>query len=194
MNKVFNIIISGVGGQGLITLNQIIAEAALVEGYDVKTSELHGLSQRGGSVETHIRFGEKIYSPLITNNRADLILAFEISEGLRANSYANKNTIFLINNHYIPFIGGLTKEEIKKRLNVLPKNKLYLISASEICKKELKNEVVSGIYLLGYAVYKKLIPLGPQSLLGAISKIIPENYLELNKKAFQLSRNLTKIE
>ncbi len=188
MNKVFNIIISGVGGQGLITLNQIIAEAALVEGYDVKTSELHGLSQRGGNVETHIRFGEKVYSPLITNNRADLILSLEISEGLRAITYANPKTLFIVNKHYIPYISGLPEEEILNKIKSLIKNNLYLIPASEICKKELEKEVVSGIYLLGYGVYKKIIPLKPDSVLKAIERIIPQKYLDLNKKAFNLAK------
>ena len=83
-HKTFNIILSGVGGQGIITLLQILAEAAFVEKYDVKTSELHGLSQRGGSVVAHLRFGEKIFSPLIKATEADLILSLEISEAVRA--------------------------------------------------------------------------------------------------------------
>jgi len=95
MNKPFNIIITGVGGQGVITLTQIIAEAALIEGKDVKTSELHGLSQKGGSVQTHIRFGKKVYSPLIAEGKADLILSLEIIEGLRKINYANSKTNFL---------------------------------------------------------------------------------------------------
>lgn len=69
-----NIIIAGIGGQGVITLTRILANAALLDGYDVKTSELHGLSQRGGYVETHIRFGKKIYSPLVMPGKADLII------------------------------------------------------------------------------------------------------------------------
>jgi indolepyruvate ferredoxin oxidoreductase beta subunit len=71
----FNMIINGVGGQGLITLLKIISEAALVEGKDIRTSELHGLSQRGGSVEVYIRFGKKIWSPLVEKGKADLILS-----------------------------------------------------------------------------------------------------------------------
>src|SRR4030042_4394517 len=94
----FNIVIKGVGGQGLITLLQIIAEAALSEGYSVRTSELHGLSQRGGSVEVHIRFGKKIYSPIVAQGKADLILGLEMQEGLRGAPFSNKKTKFLINN------------------------------------------------------------------------------------------------
>ena len=83
-NKNFNIILTGVGGQGIITLLSVIDEAAFVEGYDIKSSELHGLSQRGGSVEAHIRFGKKVYSPMVSNGKADLIIALEALEALRS--------------------------------------------------------------------------------------------------------------
>lgn len=186
--KDFNIVISGVGGQGLITLLQILAEAALIEGLEVKTSELHGLSQREGSVEAHIRFGEKIWSPLVSLGRADLIFGLEATEGLRILPYANKKTVFLINKYFSPFFGGLSQQEVIEKINTLIKSKKYLIPASEICKKELGSEVVGGIYLLGFAVFKKLIFLKPESVITAIEKIIPEKYLKLNKKAFQLVR------
>ena len=190
MEKNFNIIISGVGGQGLITLLRIIAEAALIEGFDVKTSELHGLSQRGGSVETHIRLGRKVYSPLISLGTADLILSLEVSESLRAISYANPKTVFLVNKYSLSFPGALSEKEIIKKINALTKGRKYILSASEICKKELGKEVVSGVYLLSYGAFKKIIPLKPSSILKAISEIIPERYLELNKKAFKLARTL----
>lgn len=190
MKKNFNIIISGTGGQGLITLLQIIAEAALIEGFNIKTSELHGLSQRGGSVEVHIRFGKKtrgVYSPLVAFGSADLILSLETPETLKVLPYANQKTIFLVNKYLFSFPGCLSEDETIKKLKTLVKRSLYIIPASEICQKELENEVVSGIYLLGYAVYKKLIPLKAGSILKAIEKNIPEKYLELNKKAFELA-------
>lgn len=189
MKKTFNIIIAGVGGQGLITLTQILAEAALSEGYDVKTSELHGLSQRGGSVETYIRFGKKVYSPLIDEGSADLVLSLEVQEGLRKISFANTKTIFVVNNNYILYQGGLNQKEIEKKIESLLKKRLHLISASEICKRELNNEVVSGVYLLGYCAFKKIIPLDPASILKAIEKVVPNKYLELNKKALNLAND-----
>ena len=173
----------------MITLLSIIDEAAFIEGHDVRSSELHGLSQREGSVETQVRFGKKVYSPLIRNGQADLIIGLEILEGLRAVSRAGKQTKFLIDKYFSPFIGSLKKEEILENLNKIPRDKLYLKEASDICKKELGNEVASGIYLLGYAVYRKLIPLKPESVLKGISKIVPGKYLDLNKKAFNLGKN-----
>ena len=144
-NKVFNIIIAGVGGQGLITLTQILAEAALLQGYDVKTSELHGLAQRGGSVETHFRFGKEVYSPLIDDGQADLIVSLEIQEGLRKITFSNLKTNFIINNIHIAYPGALSKTEVERKAKNLLKERLHLVFASEICKKELGNEVVGGI-------------------------------------------------
>ena len=114
--KNFNIIISGVGGQGLITITKILAKAALIDGFDVKTSELHGLSQRGGSVETAIRFGHKIDSPLIRQGGADLIISLELQEALRACYYASKDskTMFLINDFVKPIPG--TKKPDKSQV------------------------------------------------------------------------------
>lgn len=188
MKKKFNIIISGTGGQGLITLLQIIAEAALIEGFDVKTSELHGLSQRGGSVETHLRFGKEIYSPLVAQGTADLILSLEISEALKMLSYASPKTVFVVNKNLISYPGGFEEKEIIQKIKNFGKRSKYIIPASEICQKELGEEVVSGIYLLSYAIHKNLIPLKPDSILKGISKVVPEKYLDLNKKAFEIAK------
>jgi indolepyruvate ferredoxin oxidoreductase beta subunit len=188
MENNFKITIVGVGGQGIITLISLIAEAAFVEGYDVKSSELRGLSQRGGSVDAQIIFGKKVYSPLIPQGRADLIMGLEMLEGLRGTVYANKEADFLVNDYVLPFLGILKKEEILSKLQETAKNKLYMVPASQICKDKLQNEVVSTIYLLGYAVYKNLIPLKEESVLTAIKNVMPEKYQELNIKAFQLAK------
>ena len=183
--KNFDIIITGVGGQGIITLISLIDEAAFVEGYDVKSSELHGLSQRGGSVEAHIRMGEKIQSPLVGNGKANLIMSLELLEGLRETAKAGKNTKFLINKYSLAFQGGLSQEEILKNL---PKENIYLVPASDICKEKLQKEIVSSVYLLGYGVYNKIIPIKPESVLKAIENTIPEKYRELNINAFNLAK------
>ncbi len=89
-NKEINIVISGVGGQGLITLGKVLARAAFLEGKDIKMSELHGLSQRGGSVAVQVRFGKKVYSPLISVQGADLVIAMERNEALKSCALADK--------------------------------------------------------------------------------------------------------
>ena len=126
-NKNFNIIITGVGGQGIVTLLQVIDEAAFIEGYDVKSSELHGLSQRGGSVEAHIRFGKKVFSPMVSDGGADLIIALEALEGLRESVKAGKQTKILINEYFLPFIGSVSKEEIIKQLENSKKDFDYFL-------------------------------------------------------------------
>ena len=185
----FNIVIKGVGGQGLITLLQIVADAAMSERYDVRTSELHGLSQRGGSVEVHIRFGKKIYSPMVAQGKADLILGLEMQEALRGAYFANKNTKFLVNQQIAPIPLGKSFSE-KELLNIFKKftKNIILVPASDICREKLGTDVVSGVYLISSAVFKKLIPLKPNSILKAIKKIIPEKFLELNIKTFNLAR------
>jgi indolepyruvate ferredoxin oxidoreductase beta subunit len=185
MQNNFNIILTGVGGQGLITLLSVIDEAALVEGYDIRSSELHGLSQRGGSVEAHIIFGKKVYSPMVSNGRADLIIALELLEGLRESSKAGKQTKLLINDYFLSFLNSPGEEEVKEQLKIIGSN-LYLVPASQACKDRLQNEVVCTMYLLGYAVSKKLVPLKKDSVLQAIKNIIPQKYLQLNLSAFNL--------
>lgn len=180
MKKDFNIVIVGTGGQGLITLLQIIAEAALDAGFDVKTSELHGLSQRGGSVEVHIRFGKKIYSPLVAQGKADFILSLETQESLRAAYFADSQTTFLINKYIIPIPlqKPLSEQQILTVLKKITK-KINLVQAEG---------VTAGVYLLSLAGFKNFIPLKPGLILKAIKKVIPEQYLELNLKAFESAR------
>ncbi|MBZ9572579.1 indolepyruvate oxidoreductase subunit beta [Patescibacteria group bacterium] len=192
MKKDFNIILAGVGGQGIITLTRILAEAALIEKLDVKTSELHGLSQRGGSVETHVRFGKKVHSPLVKQTGADLIISLEAQEALRACYYGSKKqTVFLVNDFIKPIFGVKKVSSISKIQKELKKfsKKVIFIPASKIAKEELGNEVLAGVFLLGYASFKKLVPLTPASILKAIKRVIPKKYLELNEKAFSLAKS-----
>ncbi len=186
----FNMVISGVGGQGLITLLQVIAQAAQDEGYEVRTSELHGLSQRGGSVEVHIRFGKRIYSPIVSSGRADLILGLEMQEVLKVAYYAGPKTNFLINQsiQVIPLVKNFDEKEISDNLKKISKN-INIIPADKICQEKLGNSVVAGIYLISWATFKKLIPIKSTSISNAIKKIIPEKYLELNMKAFELAKD-----
>jgi len=186
----FNMMIVGTGGQGLITLLQIISEAAVLEGYDIKTSELHGLSQRGGSVEVHIRFGKKIFSPMVAQGKADLVLALEEQEALNGLYFSNPKTIFLINQFIvpIPLKKSLSEAEILLQLKKETKN-IHLVPADKICQEKLGNSVVSGVYLISLAAFNDFIALNPLSIQKAIKKLMPEKHLELNLKAFELAKN-----
>lgn len=188
----FNVMIAGVGGQGLITLLRIIATAALFEDYDVGTSELHGLSQRGGSVETHIRFGKEIYSPLVRQGGADLIIALEAQEALKSCYYASKEakTTFLVNNFLNPISGGKKMPSTKSILKNLQgfSQKAILMPAAKICQKEVGTPITAGIFILGYVISKKLLPLSQNSALRAIKKIIPEKYWDINIQSLKVAK------
>ncbi len=192
--KEFNLIVSGVGGQGALTLATIIAEAALKQGYDVRTTELHGLAQRGGSIPIHIRFGEKMYTPLVLEGEADLIIALEPLEALRTTYFGSKKqkTTFLIDNYKIPPITVSvfgekypSMDDIVNHIKPFSGN-VIVLNASEIVEKETGSILTSNIFILGYAVSKGLLPLKENFVLKTIEETVPQKYFELNKKAFEL--------
>jgi indolepyruvate ferredoxin oxidoreductase beta subunit len=190
MKKDFNLVIVGVGGQGQITLLRILEEAALFENKDFKGSELHGLSQRGGSVEVHFRMGKSIFSPLVSQGDADLILVLEMQEALRSLYYASSKTQFLLNKLIVPIPGENTVAE-NQILDSLKNftRKIEIVEASKICKEKFQKEVLAGVYLLGYAQKKKFLPLKRESLEEGIKRVIPEKYLKENLETFKFSQS-----
>jgi indolepyruvate ferredoxin oxidoreductase beta subunit len=188
-NKVFNCVIVGTGGQGLITLLEVLSDAAVKNGLDAKTSELHGLSQRGGSVEVHIKFGKKVFSPLVEAKKADLIVGLEMQECLKAAYFSGPQTQYLINKTEVAIPGKplLAEEEIIGNLKKFTK-KIEVIDANGICQKELGTPAVAGVYLLCLAAFKNLIPLSPDSMREAIKSSVAEKHLELNVKAWELAK------
>jgi indolepyruvate ferredoxin oxidoreductase beta subunit len=185
----FNILITGVGGQGLVTLVDVLAKAILADGKDVKSSELHGLSQRGGAVAIYVSMGERVFSPLFKKGDADLVLGLDLLEGLRACDFANNDTKLLINDYLLPFVGIMPKEEILINLQKVGGQNLHLVEASKICKEKMQKEILATMYLLGYAVYKKYLDIKPESVIIGMKKVIPEKYLQMNMDAFNLAKN-----
>jgi len=192
--KDFNLVIVGVGGQGILTLGNIVAEAAMREGLDVKTSELHGLAQRGGPIPCHVRFGEKIYSSIVMQGEADLVIGLEPLEALRAAYYGSKEkkTVFVFDTWRIIPSSILAQKEAYPSLKEIEKSlkpfssKAVVLNASDVAKKETGSVVYTNIYLLGYAVGKKFIPLKKNSIIDGMKAVIPEKYFDLNKKVFEL--------
>jgi len=137
MKEVKSILFIGVGGQGTILASKILSEGLLRNGYDVKMSEVHGMAQRGGSVTTQVRFGEKVYSPLIEKGKADAIVAFEKSEALRALPYLKEGGHLIVNDyeiHPVPVLIGLEKypEGVNEALRSTAENTV-IIKAAEGC-------------------------------------------------------------
>jgi len=190
--KTFGVVIVGTGGQGLITLLEILSDAAIKQGLDAKTSELHGLSQRGGSVEVHIKFGKQVFSPLVGAKKADLIVGLEMQECLKAAYFASPQTKFLINKLAVAIPGkvSLTEEEVVKDLKKFTKS-IEMIDANDICAKELGTPVVSGIFLLCLAAFKKMIPLEPETILEAIKSSVAPKHLDLNIKTWEFAKQFS---
>lgn len=197
MNE-FNLIVTGIGGQGILTLGSIITEAALKQGYDVTQAELHGLSQRGGHVDIHIRFGEKIYSSLILPGRANLIIGLEPLETLRVIKYASKqNKTTTLTDTYVikPLTMSVKKERYPSIENMAEKieqfsSKTITLNATATAKKEVGNAMLANVYLLGFA--SAILPIKEEFLVQAIKETVREKYIEDNLKIFELGRKAAK--
>lgn len=190
-NKVFNLIINGYGGQGVLTIAEILAKAAILQGYDVKQAELHGLSQRGGSLECHLRFGEKVNSPLIRRANADLIISLELLEALRACYYANKNKTIIIANARIfnpyPFEPQrITAEKITSDIKKFAKI-LKLVKADELIQEITKDTAMINTLMLGFASAEEFLPLKKELILKAMAERLRPQFLADNQKIFQIA-------
>ncbi len=151
MSQVKNILLVGVGGQGTILASKILSEGLVQSGYDVKMSEIHGMSQRGGNVSTQIRFGEKVFSPIVGKGEADIIVAFEKMEALRWIEYLKPGGKMVINDFEIPSVPilmGIAKypEQILEDLSA--KAQISVFKAGEIAS-EIGNSKGMNVVLLG---------------------------------------------
>jgi len=193
-NKTFNVVVTGVGGQGIITLTRIIAQAAYIEGLEAKITEVHVLAQRGGHVWCHVRFGKKVHSPLIKQADADLVISFEPLEALRIVNLVSAKTKLIINSDkVIPLSVSTDKKpyptinKIKAELNKLTKH-VDFFPATTYIKKQVGSTVPLNIYMLGLASAKNIIPLSESSLIESIRKTVKPKFFNLNKKVFQLAK------
>ena len=190
-----NIMIVGVGGQGTLLTSRILGAAAIREGYDVKVSEVHGMSQRGGSVVTYVRFGDEVYSPVIGRGEADVLLAFEPLEAARALSYLKKDGVLVTNTQKInpmPVIAGAMEypkntEEKIKALGV----DLRAFDALRLAE-DAGNSKALNVVLVGYL--STLGIFSEETLLAALKECVPQKLLDVNLKAFDLGKNATPIK
>ncbi len=184
-----NIMIVGVGGQGTLLASRILGNTLINQGYDVKLSEVHGMSQRGGSVVTYVKYGEKVYSPIIDCGEADIILAFELLEALRALPYLKKGGKMLVNNQKMdpmPVITGNAEypENIIEKLS--EKADVVSVSALELAK-EAGNIKAVNVVLIGLLAKASDIPY--EKWIESIKETVPEKFLDVNLKAFDLGYN-----
>ena len=189
----FNLIIPGVGGQGGLTLSRIIGNAAMVEGYNVRIGETLGMSQRYGSVLSYLRFGEEVYSPLIEEGKANLMLALEPAEALRNARFLGKKSVAIINAYPIHTATTLVGKEKYPELGEIRDaiGKICPVHMTNFQREADKiNPRTLGVLMLGYAYGKGLIPLKRDSLLGGIKLTLRERLWEMNFRAFERGEEL----
>ncbi len=193
--EVYGVFMGGVGGMGLLTLGRIIADAALMEGYNVKTSEFHGLAQRYGTLQCQVRFSKgPIHSSIIPTGQADLVIGLEPLEGLRGAIYASKQagTKYLLNtNRVYPAVLSIEKKEYPSMASILNKarmftKELYHLNASNIVQEQTGDTLLTNTYMLGTAVANRLMPLKRKNVLKSLLNIVPKETAALNKKIFSL--------
>lgn len=186
-----SLLLVGVGGQGTILVSKILSEGLLEEGYDVKMSEIHGMSQRGGSVTTQIRFGEKVYSPTINKGEADLLVSFEKLEAARYIEQLKKDGTLIVNKEEmwpLPVLTGLEAypENIIEEIDEKIENVIW-VNAREIAEA-LGEPRSQNIVILGMTV--KSLGLEHIDWKAKIKAFLPEKVHEVNIKAFERGLSL----
>ena len=187
----FDLLLTGVGGQGNILASDIIGEVALTAGYDVKKTDTLGMAQRGGSVVSHVRLAEKVYSPLIKEGEVDILLAFEKLEGIRWVNYLRPGGIAIINDHALPPLSvNLGAEKYPSDAEVIQllqqrAGKIYLVPGT-LKANELGNARTLNIFMLG--CLSVFLPFTVPDWQNAVQKHLPEKLWQLNLAAFAAGR------
>ena len=181
-----DILIVGVGGQGTLLASRVLGKLASSLGYDVKLSEVHGMAQRGGSVVTHVRFGDKVFAPVIDKGGADIILAFEKLEALRWYGYLKKGGKMFVNTQEIPPMPVITgaqqyPADIEKKISDAVPGAVFVDALA--LAKEAGNAKAVNTVLIG--VLAKNMDVDEQAVLDALKATVPEKFLDINLLAFE---------
>ena len=185
MAETKNIMIIGVGGQGTLLTSRILGGITVENGYDVKLSEVHGMAQRGGSVVTYVRYGEKVTEPIVEEGQADVLIAFEKLEALRYAHFLKKDGVIIVNDQKIdpmPVVTGVAKypEGIIEHLS--EKYKVISVDAQKEAL-ELGNSRVFNVIILGVAASK--MDFEKEQWIEVIKKKVPPKTIDINVKAFE---------
>jgi len=194
MGKSYDFILAGVGGQGTILASNVLSEVALAAGFDVKKSEVHGMAQRGGTVNTHVRWDtERVYSPLIGLGEADVLLVFEEAEALRYADYLKPGGAAVVNQHKIKPItvtsGGAsypTEADLRKLYSALT-DRFHLVPGTEIAR-DLGNTRAANVVLIG--ALSTFLDVPVEIWLDVIQDRVPPKHVELNRQAFMRGRQV----
>lgn len=187
-----NILFSGVGGQGILLASEIMAYALLVAGYDVKKSEVHGMAQRGGSVTAQLRYGDKVYSPLIEPGRADIQMAFEMMEAVRYLPYLHKDSTVIVNTQKIlpPSVatGKATyPEAVLDHITALG-IKVVMVDAFDLAR-EVGEVRTANVVMVG--AISAFLPMASSVYEEIIAARVPKKFKDVNLKAFAAGRKVS---
>lgn len=185
-----NVMIVGVGGQGSLLASKLLGRLLLDEGYDVKVSEVHGMSQRGGSVVTYVRYGDKVYSPIIDKGQADYIVSFELLEAARWLPYLKEDGQIVTNIQQIdpmPVITGAAvyPEDLVEKMRAKGA-KIDALDCLKLAEEAGSSKAVNLVLMGKLSHY---FDLKDEAWERAISSVVPEKFLELNMRAFELGKN-----
>ena len=186
-----NVMIVGVGGQGSLLASKLLGKLLLTKGYDIKVSEVHGMSQRGGSVVTYVRFGDKVYSPVIDKGQADFIVSFELLEAARWTEYLKKDGKIITNMQQInpmPVIIGAA--EYPENLAEKMKDSGIDVEAIDALSLALEAGSPKAVNMVLMGKLSKYFDITEEEWLKAIEESVPEKFLEMNKNAFALGRGV----
>lgn len=193
--KTTDILFAGVGGQGVLLAAEITALAAVHSGYDVKQTEVHGVSQRGGSVETHVRFGRKVWSPIVTPGKADVVVGLEKLEALRFAHYAHPESgTVLVNDHAIVPGSVVDAEERYPHDAIRRMQKLGLqvlpVEASRIAR-DLGDGRMANVVMLG--AMSTFMPISEEVWIETLNRRLPDKYRKPNLEAFSAGHALASV-
>jgi len=189
MGRVVNILMVGVGGQGVILASEIVAEVMVRAGFDVKKSEVHGMAQRGGSVTSHVRFGEKVYSPIIKRGEVDILFSFEQLETVRYLDFLKAPSTILVNNQKILPPSVITgDQEYPQHIPELLASKypqFVLVDALTIAREAGSSRAVNSAFI---GALSCCFDIDEDIWKKVISTMVPSTLLELNVRAFTSGR------
>ena len=187
-----NVVLAGVGGQGILLAAEMLGTAAVKEGYNVRVSELHGMAQRGGAVVSHVRIGEKALAPTVLEGTADAIVGFEPMEALRNIRFASRNTIVLANTKAFK-ISGAEYPPVEKLLEQLRSFTRNIVPVNAATLAEKAGAVITqNIVMIGALAATGKLPLKTETLKEALRELVPAKYLDINIRAFELGYNAVK--
>jgi len=195
MRQSGNILFCGVGGQGILLASELTAYAQLSAGFDVKKSEVHGMAQRGGSVEAHLRYGQRIYSPLIEPGRADILVAFEELEAARYLPYLHRDSAVVVNTQRIlpPAVALGRMEYPATILDELTDRGIRVVAVDAFAVAREVGEVrTANVAMVG--AMSNFLAVSPQVFLDVIEEKVKPAFREVNKKAFEAGRKLVYSE